>query len=458
MTEGGGGKLENIGGNTAEGRPFTKDDIKRLPVEVFDRILEKTMGPKVEESDNDDVIVKKNNQEDKGSIGIKIAAGLAAGILGATGVGIAAPPHASAEENRVGINPNNAVYEKGKMTSQNATGEYLAGLGLKAEILTPGSIESVVEKDPTIVALESIGWSTEGYINRLEKIAVNKEKLLTFGENEDRLDACAEIMYSIETCDGFKDPRVYNRWQESILGNFISVEEVELFYETGDLDLVDEYCKKELERNRNWDPIYFKDEKGKDTSKLAMIYVYNPEIKHFDVDDIEYCIDWWVKKGAKDFLETLVNNNARVVLQSQASSNEKIGGFKYGYNIIYCNYSRDNLSGFKSSFISALGEEQNGVRGEALEGEQKSDIVALLKARVARDCCEYLLVKTGDDKFAILVEGYQLEVDDYTQDKWISKGKSVEELEAEYAKVKSVGLITPFVATWPEIDAALVGN
>jgi hypothetical protein len=337
-------------------------------------------------------------------------------------------------------------------TRQDANIKANIGTKIVGEVV-PGQQE-VKDQDPTIAALESIGWSTEGYINRLEKIAVNKEKLLAFGEHKDRLDACAEIRYSIEMCDGFKDSDVFDKWQDSILSNFISTKEIDIFYETGDLDSVDEYCKKELGRDRNWDPIYFKDKNDKSTGELAMIYVYNPENKHFKVGDIEDVINTWEKWGAEDFLGTLVVKNVRVILQSQASSNENVQLFKYGYQIVFWNYSGNDLTDFQSGLQMGLGVEPNGVRGEVLEGEKKSDIVGLLKARIACDDCEYLLANIDNKtvssfdkrKLDSLLKKYQAEVVKYTQKYWINKGKSVEELEALYSEMKDKGLITLFGA------------
>jgi hypothetical protein len=241
------------------------------------------------------------------------------------------------------------------------------------------------------------------------------------------------------------------------LGNFISIEEIKLFYETGNLDMVDEYCEKKLGRKRNWEPIYFKDENGKNTSKLAMIYVYNPEINYFEIKDVEESIGLWINMGANNYLETQVANGVRVILQSQASSNEDIGGFKYGWGIFYCNDSGGNLGGFQSGIFMGSGVEQYGVRGEILQGEQKSELVGLFKARAARDCCKYLLVITGNKKFNNLIRSYQAEIDSYTQKYWINEGKSPDELELLYAEARK--LFIPFGAeSWEEIDAVLGNN
>ena len=309
------------------------------------------------------------------------------------------------------------------------------------------------DTEATIAALESIGWPTEGYIARVEKIAEYREQLLDFGEYEDRINACAEIMYSIKMCDGFKDPDVFDKWQESILSNFISLDEIIEFYQTG-----------EVKDTWNWRPIYFKNEKGESTSELAIIYVYNSENEYFKVDDIEWVISWWDSIGSKDFLKTIVSNSVRVLLQSQASSNENVQVFKYGYSIIYWNYSGDSLSSFKTGLMMGLGVEQFGVRGEALKGEQKSDLVAVFKARFVLECCQHLFSDIDNKnisafdkkKLESLIRKYQNEIERYTKNYWTDKGKLIESLETEYTKVKYSSLIHPFGAdSWEEIDAAM---
>jgi hypothetical protein len=247
-----GGKFENTGGNTVEGRPFSADDIKRLPVEVFDKYyLEKTMGPKVEESNNDDVVVKKDNQEDKGSIGTKIAAGLAAGILGATGVGIAAPSHASAEENGANFNPKSAVYEEGKVTSQNAVDEYLATAGVKlsaeAGDLTPAPLAPPApEVTPSILdLLVTDDAKYEEYVKKAQEMFFDFDSPLSI----EMVNNCVEA-WKIRTFEGYKNEfrkegqndeywlkigsegllAFDNAWMMGPLGNFVNYVSREEFF------------------------------------------------------------------------------------------------------------------------------------------------------------------------------------------------------------------------------------
>jgi len=244
------------------------------------------------------------------------------------------------------------------------------------------------------------------------------------------------VLYAIDKSDGFKDPQVFDRWQESILGDYITAEQV---YEYG-------------RTSKGLDVVYFKDEKGKKTKEPAICYVANPKNMKFKISDIEKGIDI-MERPAPGFLRAMVANDVRVLFQSQASSNKKIVVSKYDDGIIYHNYSKSDSRDFATGFVRAATQEMFGVRGDALGGEFDKYAVGVIKVSLALDCCNYIFTKTGDKNIGYLLEDFKLILDAYKKAYWTDRGKSEAELVLLIKKLKDNNLMTPFGAeTWEEID------
>ena len=293
----------------------------------------------------------------------------------------------------------------------------------------------------TIAALGSLGWSTEYYKNRQEKIASNKKRLLAIGEYEDRLDFCADLLFARENAKAFVDEKfIYP--EKTILGNYITEESIFLFYETG-------------ETGDNWDVVYFRDEEGNETEIPAIAYVYNPENKNFQVSNVEEVINKWIDMGATNFLEFLVGNNVRVMFHSQAGKDESVQKMKYGDLILFLNYSGTDVSNFKSSLEGGLQVEPYGIRGNVLFGPQfNKGELAVLKEEFAYKSALFLSKKnTGK---------YAKDLSDWAEINLMGVEfyLSITGLDKSYiddlaVKIKKNNLMVPYAGTWEEIDEVL---
>lgn len=334
----------------------------------------------------------------KNNISKRFGAGVLATGLAVTGVGFGGQVESRAETKSL----DSAVVTTGEMPSQN---------------------EGIIEK---------ISSPTPEYAIKQQEIAQFKEVLKEKNCQEINLDFCAGVLYSIEKSDGFKSPGTYDLWQKTILGDYITPEQVYEFGETG----------------KGLDVVYFKDKKGKKTKEPAIAYVATPDVKKFKVSDVEKGIDFW-EKVAPGFLRAMVANDVRVLFQGQASSNKNVGGFKYEYGIIYFNSSDTDSMLFSFYLRKGLAIEQYGVKGDAL-GEFSKDEVAVIKSWLALDCVKYIAKKTKNEDVIKKSRSFQVEVDDY-----ISSGNfTYEDITPLIEKIKNEGLMTPFGAeTWEEIDS-----
>lgn len=275
------------------------------------------------------------------------------------------------------------------------------------------------------------------YVDKYKKISEYKELLREKECQDINLDFCAGVLYSIDTADGFNDA-VFDKWESTtILGDFVTKEQVFEFGKTGE----------------GLDVVYFLNEKGEKTKEPAILYVATPEVKKQKIDVVEKGIAHW-EKYDQDFREVLVNNDLRIILHSQASSNKKISVFKYETGIFYYNTSDSKPSSFSDSIAYAIATEMFGSKGDALGGEFNKYAVGVIKQRLDLDCARYLAEKTKDKKLAGYVQGCQDLVDLYTQEYWIDKGQQMWYLEHLIKIIKENNLMTPYGAdTWEEIDS-----
>ena len=305
--------------------------------------------------------------------------------------------------------------------------------------LDPEWVESIIEGDPTIAALESIGRPTEHYKDRLVKIAQYKEKLIAYAGEKINLDACAEFCWSIDTSDGFDDPAFVNQ-EKTVLKNYVFTEQVFEFYKTG-----------KIPEGANFDVIYFEDENGNGANEAAFFYIANSENKVFDVSVVQGAIDWWEER-APGYLGTLVANGYRVLLHSQAGESVNVQKNKYGDGIHYINYSGIESSIFEAMFINSSFEESIGIRCDALGFTNNEE--ALIKPALALLCFQYALdINKNDQRIASLVNGNQQQIGLYID--IYSEGRSDEEIKDLVESAKKV--VTPAGGTWQEINNAL-GN
>lgn len=300
---------------------------------------------------------------------------------------------------------------------------------------------SEVSPNPSTEILEVKPSPTPEYAIKEQKNNSYREFLKENGCQDINIDFCTPLLYGIDENDGFVDTRIFTQPEKTILSNYISREEVVLFGKTGKID-----------KNWNWDVIYFKDEKGKRTKEPAVAYVYNPEIKHFKISDIEKAIDWWEDKGVFGFLNAIVANDARIIFQSQAGDNNKVATMKYGEGIIYCNFSSSDLVKFQTMLIKGLAVEMFGVKGDALKNVFGPHEVTAIKSYLAVDCCKHMYKLTGFTKFNDLAKSFQISADGYMS----RYGLRLEDINKLIKRIKSEMLMTPYGAkTWIEIDSVI---
>lgn len=275
------------------------------------------------------------------------------------------------------------------------------------------------------------------YFEKNRKLSEYKDMLKDRECQDINLDFCAGILYSIDTADGFNDA-VFDKWESTtILRDFVTKEQVFKFGKTGE----------------GLDVVYFLNEKGEKTKEPAILYVATPEVKKQKIDVVEKGIAYW-EKYDQDFREVLVDNEVRIILHSQASSNKKISVFKYETGIFYYNTSDSNPNYFSDSIAFGITMEMFGTKGDALGGKFNKYAVGVIKERLALDCGRYLAEKTKDKNMNGYVQARQETVDLYTQKYWIDKRQQMWYLEHLIKIIKENNLITPFGAeTWEEIDS-----
>ena len=88
----------------------------------------------------------------------------------------------------------------------------------------------------------------------------------------------------------FKDDR-FDLMDRTVLANYLSEEEIYNFGRTGE----------------GLQVIYFKDENGNNTN-IPAILLCGEEVrqKNISLDQLQGCIDFWIDKGATNFLEAMV--------------------------------------------------------------------------------------------------------------------------------------------------------
>jgi hypothetical protein len=308
---------------------------------------------------------------------------------------------------------------------------------------TPSGNEGVVDADPTIAALESMGYSSEYYRNRQNKIEANREYLLSIEEHEDRLDFCAEGLFIVGNASAFDDEKfIYP--QKTNLRNYITEESIIEFYKTG-------------KTGENWDVIYFKDEKGNKTEVPAIAYVYDLENGGFKISKVEEVIDLWeTNRGAVNFLEACVGNGVRFIFHNQASGDNTVQKQKYHDGILYENGSGSDLINFQTTLFNGSSVDMFGSRGESLWGlSVNKKEIAVIKQVLAYENALYLYKKTGNEKMSSSAD----------KDLWgIGFYLSVTGLDKLYiyglvTEIKANNLMMPWAAeTWQEIDEELVEN
>ncbi|MDD4106885.1 MAG: hypothetical protein PHX84_03030 [Candidatus Shapirobacteria bacterium] len=353
--------------------------------------------------------MNKIEAQDNGFSGIKnniskrLSAGILATGLAVTGVGFGGEVEASAETK----SSNSSIATLGEMPSQNE--------GIIEEILNP----------------------TPDYTIKQQETDVYKEILKVKECQEIYLDFCADFLYSRNKSDGFKMPGYFDLWQKTILGDYVTDEQIYEFGRTG----------------KGLDVIYFKDKNGKKTKEPAIAYVATPDVKKFKISDIEKGIAFW-EKVAPGFLRTMVNNDVRVFFQGQASSNEKIKIFNYEYGIIYDNYSSTDANLFSFLLRRGFALEPFGVRGDALGIFNKNE-VAVIKSWLARDCSNYIFEKTKNKDVKNQINEYDADLIRYMSD----GGFTYEYMSPIIERIKKEGLMIPFGAeTWEEIDSVASPN
>ncbi len=297
----------------------------------------------------------------------------------------------------------------------------------KTEAETAGVMSGINEE-----VVEDISSPTPDYAIKLQEIAKYKELLIEKGCQEINLEICAAGLYARNKSDGFKDPRVFDQWKKTILGDYITDEQIYEFGRTG----------------KGLDVIYFRDKNGKKTKEPAIFYVTTPDVKKFKISDIEKAIAFW-EKVAPGFLRAIVANDTRFLFQGQASSNKKIKVFKYEWGIIYFNFSDNDSEKFDFGLRRGLPLESFGLRAEALGIFSKNE-VGVIKSWLTRDCCVYIAKKTGNKNVLDRVKSYQSDLDDY-----MASGNFIYEyMSPIIERIKKEGLVTPFGAeTWEEIDS-----
>jgi len=280
--------------------------------------------------------------------------------------------------------------------------------------------------------VEDISGPTPEYAKKQQETAAYKEVLKEKGCQEINIDFCAGFLYSRNKSDGFKYPGTYDLWQKTILGDYVTDEQI---YEFG-------------RTNKGLDVVYFKDEKGKKTKEPAIVYVVTPDVRKFRISDIEKGIAFW-EKVAPGFLRAMVANDVRVLFQGQASSNNKIKAFHFEYGIIYYNYSSSDTALFSFFLRKGLVAEMFGMKADAL-GIYSKDEIGVIKSWLARDCAYNILIKTGNKDVKNQLREFQGDLDRY-----MSSGNFTYEYMAQIIEtIKKEGLMTPFGAkTWEEIDS-----
>ncbi len=318
---------------------------------------------------------------------------------------------------------------------------------------TPSSPESTpsqadAEYTATIAALESLGYSTEHYAKRHEKIEEYKRQLVEYAGEKINLDAYANFVYAIEVSSKLSDAiadKILTHPENTLLATYTSVDEAFEAYKNG-----------KFKKGSNVREIYRKDKDGKETDEIGLFSVVNPKIKSLSADDISNMIDD-LEDISPGFLESMNDNNVWVIFQSQAGDSAKAQKIKYNDVMIYYNNSYRNSDNLKNALLV----EQFGVRCEALGGEFSfENMSGLLKSRFAFLCCKSLLAtvdKKNYDYVEYLCERFQTEIDYYTTE---SLGnRSLDQVNSLVANAKSKNLVTPFGAkTWAEIDAANSAN
>ncbi len=339
----------------------------------------------------------------KNNISKKIGAGILATGLAVTGVGFGGEIEARAETKSSGL-----------------------------EKIIPGELPSLNEG-----VIEGVLSPTPDYVKKQQETDAFKEVLKEKECQEINLDFCADLLYSRNKSDGFKSPGVYDLWQKTILGDYITDEQIYEFGRTG----------------KGLDVVYFKDKKGKKTKEPAIAYVATPDVKKFKVSDVEKGVDFW-EKLAPGFLRAMVANDVRVLFQGQASSNRKIKGFKYEYGIIYYNYSNNDSSNFSYFLRKGFALEMFGVRGNALGNFNKNE-VAVIKSWLANDCGNFIYKKTGSKDVAKQITEFKADLDRYMT----SDGLTLDYMLPIIKRIKDENLMTPFGAeTWEEIDSVASPN
>ena len=104
-----------------------------------------------------------------------------------------------------------------------------------------------------------------------------------------------------------------------------------------------------------------------------------------------------------------------------------------------------------------MGVEMFGVAGESFGSTLGWRKVAVLKSRLALDCCKYMKINFGgDDLLNSYIEFYEKENKEYRDKHGYTDDVVFEEL-VDY--VKATGIFVPFVdATWEEIDTLINDN
>lgn len=360
-------------------------------------------------------------------------------VLIAAGAGDAVLPLNEAKAETRMVSPSGmpsqaalAGYGVDTETDQNPTPA--VGMSEPTEAPTPSAEDA--EYTATIVALESLEYSTEHYAERQRKINEYKEKLRADGCQEINLEAVAEVCYATEQSKGFSDKKfVYQ--EKTILKNYVTMEQWFEFGRTG-----------EVPEGANFQVIYFKDENGKPTKEPAIFYVANPENKVFDINVVQNSIDWWEER-CTGYLETLVSNGFRVILHSQAGKNEKVQKKKYGEGIYYVNYSGKSASSFEADLNTSSLEESFGMRCKALGLTNNEQ--ALIKPVLALLCFQYALVDNSKDEGLIaFIDGNQDQIVLYND--MYGEGRSPEQIKALIEKAKKV-IVPPFRAkSWKHIS------
>lgn len=315
----------------------------------------------------------------------------------------------------------NSISDTGMKIETRVTWAYDGALkraGFKAEVGTDENTPAPNMSEPTgatlpsnedakyaatIIALESLGYSTEHYAERQRRIYEYRRQLVEYAGENINIEACANGAYAIETSGVFADPS-YTNPEKTVLGNFATVDEMFYFYKYG-----------KFEKGSNLRAIYRKDENGKETNEVGFWSAINPKIKTLSVDEISGVIDEW-EDMAPGFLRVMNDNGAWFIFQSQAGDG-KDQMMKFNDILIYL-----NSSGKPRDFLRAgLPIEQFGVWCEALGGEFSRDNMAgLLKARFALLSCENLLSNI-DEKYVDFLKWWsvkylQVEIAHYTSE------------------------------------------